>query len=604
MPAKYPMTERNIKLNSKPLHQALFNRPMLAKSSQDWYWAEKNCLKLLHTNPQDTEVLTFLASAYLKLNQYNQCIERASQSIKIAPQSADAYAILAEAYFKQGQLTYGLDACVHAIDLNEDCFEAWQTRGLILQNQKKFSQAIQCFNKALDINHNDEGAYVNCGNCLNEMEKFEFALAHHNFALELNENSLAALNSKAIALLNLHRYEEALASINRVLTLAPSLTASLLNRGNIFAALGKQQNAISDYQKVIKLQPDYAMAYCNLANLYLDLQNVEAAKTHYLKALEIEPNNDTIQWNAALFLLLMGDYTRGWQCYEAGRTAKTSIRPALRACPQPFWLGQESVNRKRILITHEQGYGDTIQFIRYASLVEELGATVILELPSNLAGLIQHSYPNFQVVSFNQPFTDFDYHTSMMSLPLAFKTTLSTIPANIPYLFAQKEKVKKFNIAHINQINIGLVWSGSTIHHNDANRSIALEQLRPLLDINANLHCLQKEIRDSDYLALPDFPNINIYADQLRDFSDTAALVDAMDLIISVDTSVAHLAGAMGKPVWILLPSTPDFRWMLNTEDSPWYPTARLFRQDGAGKWDSVIQTIIETFHEVYPDQK
>ncbi len=246
------------------------------------------------------------------------------------------------------------------------------------------------------------------------------------------------------------------------------------------------------------------------------------------------------------------------------------------------------------MIYPEQGFGDYIQCIRYAALVEQLGAKVILEVPSRLLTLCSTLKGQPILIENGKPLPSFDYHCPVMSLPLALKTTVETIPAQIPYLYADDQRKKRWNekLGNKTVTRIGLVWSGSTTHKSDHKRSLLLNQLTSLLVLPFEFHSLQKEIREIDVKTLTDFPKIHQHQDDQRDFSDAAALIDEMDLVISVDTAVAHLSGAMGKKTFILLPYSPDYRWMLDRADSPWYPTATLFRQPSVGDWDSVIAEI------------
>jgi hypothetical protein len=257
---------------------------------------------------------------------------------------------------------------------------------------------------------------------------------------------------------------------------------------------------------------------------------------------------------------------------------------------QPLWLGEQSLFNKTILIYPEQGLGDYIQFIRYAALVEQLGAKVILGAPSPLMTIASTLDGQFTLIE-KAPIPDFDYHCPVMSLPLAFKTTIHTIPSKIPYLFVDNDKQNTWRqiLGKKSIPRVGLVFSGSTEHKNDHNRSLAVTQLQSLFNLPIEFHCLQQSIRSDDALFMAENCHVKTHQDMLKDFSDTAALIAEMDLVISVDTSVAHLAGALGKKLWILLPYAPDYRWMLDRTDSPWYPTATLFRQPAVGDWDSVI---------------
>ena len=261
---------------------------------------------------------------------------------------------------------------------------------------------------------------------------------------------------------------------------------------------------------------------------------------------------------------------------------------------QTLWLGEESLINKTLLVESEQGIGDVIQFCRYIPLLANSNTKIIMETPKTLYSIIKTLGPNVKIIEQGKELPHFDYHIPIMSLPLAFKTSLNDIPKNIPYLFVddQKRKIWKEELGEQKKIRLGLAWSGSKIHKKDKNRSLLLRELSCIFQLPLELHSLQKEIREIDKLTLVEFNQIYQHQEKLDDFSDTAALIEKMDLIISVDTSIAHLAGALGKPIWILLPFNPDFRWMLNVKNSPWYPSARLFRQPKIGDWESVINEV------------
>jgi hypothetical protein len=297
--------------------------------------------------------------------------------------------------------------------------------------------------------------------------------------------------------------------------------------------------------------------------------------------------------------LLSGDFKHGFAEYE-WRWESEQLRANKRNFPQPLWRGQESVAGKTVLLHAEQGMGDTIQFCRYAPLLAERGARVILEVQKPLRELLSTLAGVAQVVSAGDPLPDFDMHCPLLSLPLAFETEPAAIPAATPYLSASPQLLKDWErrLGPHDRPRVGLVWSGSTFLKNDRNRSIALSALLPLLDIDATFISLQKDVRAKDAVTLQDRTDIRDVRDELKDFTDTAALVSHLDLVISVDTSVGHLAGALAKPVWMLLPYVPDWRWQLDRDDSPWYPTARLFRQDEARSWQGVVARVHAALQE------
>jgi hypothetical protein len=289
----------------------------------------------------------------------------------------------------------------------------------------------------------------------------------------------------------------------------------------------------------------------------------------------------------------MGDFERGLAKYE-WRWKNDLLELRGRDFAQPLWLGEGKIADKSILLHSEQGLGDTIQFCRYAPLVAARGARVLLEVPAPLHTLMTSLHGVGQIVSRGEALPDFDLQCPLLSLPLAFGTEIETIPSSVPYLQALPADVEKWRerLEHSPRPRIGLAWSGRSAHKNDHNRSISLIALLPLLNVGATFVSLQKDVRPGDAKVLGQRPDILDYGEALNDFSDAAALIANLDLVISVDTSVAHLAGALAKPVWALLPYVPDWRWLLDREDSPWYPTARLFRQDETRAWGNVIVSV------------
>ena len=316
------------------------------------------------------------------------------------------------------------------------------------------------------------------------------------------------------------------------------------------------------------------------------------------------------RWNLAITRLLHGDFRRGWREYEY-RWLDPSAEP--RDFRAPLWLGEEPLAGKTILLHAEQGFGDTIQFARYAALAAERGAKVILEVQAELKTLMSRmegvaailGQPDERTqgsridgapvpLAAEQDLPPFDCHCPLLSLPLAFKTDLDTVPARIPYLRAEPERVRRWQtrLAQRRSPLIGLAWAGNPFHWQDRHRSIAFNFLAPLLSEPLSFVSLQKAVPDADAKRMTDLPNLMHLGDEIADFDDTAAIIASLDLVVTIDTAVAHLAGAMGKPTWILLPHAPEWRWMLDREDTPWYPTARLFRQKSRGDWESVIERV------------
>ena len=321
-----------------------------------------------------------------------------------------------------------------------------------------------------------------------------------------------------------------------------------------------------------------------------ELKRFDDALASHDEALRIKPEYIGATWNKSLLLILTGNYLDGWMLHEA-RLEKEDTRKNYPKYPQLSWRGQEDIKGKKLLIHSEQGLGDSIQFIRYLEQIHQLGAEIILEVPKALATLASTIKIPITVVEKGSRLPEFDAYCPLLSLPYVFKTTVDTIPSGVPYLYANKQKVFEWNsrLGVKTRKRIGLVWSGSAGLKNDRHRSIPLEIFADLLKLPIEWHSLQKEYRTEDKSFLDNHPEVGQHQEELGDFAETAALIECMDLVISVDTSVAHLAGALGKTTWILLPYMPDCRWMLDREECPWYPTAKLLRQDEERDWKKVI---------------
>ncbi|MBV8466775.1 MAG: tetratricopeptide repeat protein, partial [Burkholderiales bacterium] len=343
-------------------------------------------------------------------------------------------------------------------------------------------------------------------------------------------------------------------------------------------------------ERAMALQPQSADALVNRGHILQSTGRYAEAMRDYAQALAIAPQHAGANWNRALLLLLQGDYAAGWAAYE-WRWQEHGVALPWMSLPQPRWLGEGDIAGKTLLLHAEQGLGDTIQFCRYIPLLEARGARVLVAAPPTLAAIVASVSSTATVLEPGKALPDFDLHCPMGSLPLACRTTLEAVPATIPYITADPALRAAWcaKLGSRSKRRIGLVWSGGEGHKQDRQRSMAFARLLPLLEIDVEFHSLQQAVRASDDVALQASSVIRHEA-ELTSFADTAALVAEMDLIISVDTSVAHLAGALGVPTWILLAFTPDFRWMLERSDTPWYPTARLFRQPALDDWESVIE--------------
>lgn len=486
-----------------------------------------------------------------------------------------------------------ITTCTTALSLAPNHVDILFNRGLSYQALQQYQEALKDHQRIINLAPTHIGAQFNLGICLQLLNNLNDAIVCYQQVLLKVPSHVQALCNIGIALQVLKRDEEALNYFNAAIKTNPEHAEAFFNQGNALQALDRCPEALVSYTNALTLIPDYEDALLNRGNVLRELGKTSAALNDYDHALLINPHNPEVHLNQSLCRLLLGNFKQGWPQYEARWDSK-DIKKNKIIFKKPLWLGEESLEGKTILLYSEQGLGDAIQFCRYIKFVKARGAHILLWVLPALKNLFAALDGVDQVLTDYDVFPPFDYHCPLLSLPLAFKTDFSSIPNEVPYLYSTMNKQQAWTnfLGEKKKPRIGLVWSGSTIHKNDKHRSIALNNFITLLRDDVEFICLQKEFRESDMATLKAHKNISIVADKLLDFSDTAALLDHIDLVISIDTSVAHLAAAMNKPVWILIPFDPDWRWLLNRNDSPWYPNMRLFRQAQINQWEDVIQQI------------
>ncbi len=502
---------------------------------------------------------------------------------------------------QRGQIPEGIEKLERSLKIEPAQPSAHQNLGLALRTVNRLEEALACFDRAIAAAADNADAHDYRGIVLQDLRRLEEALASHERAIALAPHRDSGFNNRGAVLLELNRPEEALESLDQAIRLNPHSADAYCNRGNALRILGRLDQALASCDRALDLRPDHARAHINRGAVCEELMRLDDAQACFDRATELEPNDVLARWHSCTMKLLNGDFDEGWRLFE-WRWKMPAQKDAVRKFSQELWLGDSPLSGKTLLIHPEQGLGDTIQFCRYATLANALGAKVILEAPQPLVALVSTLKGDITVIEKGKPLPPFDLHCPIMSLPLAFKTTIADIPSPIPYLYpsAEKQQEWRHRLGHRTKLRVGLAWSGAAGHLNDRNRSIPLHLFKPLLQLPAEYHSLQREIRPGDAAMLPELLQLRLHDAELRDFSDTAALVNEMDLVISVDTSIAHLAGALGKPLWILLPLLPDYRWMLNRLDTPWYPTATLFRQDARGDWMPVINKVISQIQSHY----
>jgi tetratricopeptide (TPR) repeat protein len=492
-----------------------------------------------------------------------------------------------------------------ALRLDQSSDVSFYNYGIILKNLSKPRQALEQFDSALKLNPNVCETWNNRGTVLNDLKEYERAVTDFDRAIILNARYVDACANKGKSLGKLKRYDEALVAFDKALALKPDLADAWLGRGNVYCGLRQYDEALVAYDKALALKHDLAEAWLGRGNVFFSTNRDHEARTCYDKSISVKNDIAEAYWSKSLLTLSLGEYEEGWQLYE-WRWRTQEFPSPLRAFDQPLWLGDNDISNKTILIHSEQGLGDAIHFYRYLSFFKGLNCTILFEIPKILISLFNRQSDNIHLIAKGGVLPHFDVHCPLMSLPLAFKTSLNTIPAHIPYLRPDEKKVTEWRgrVGDKAKPRIGLAWAGNQNLRNDAARSIRLEKLAPIITEVAEWYSLQKDVRDYDREHLAALHSLNDFTNLLDDFSDTAAMIAALDLVITVDTAVAHLAGALGKTVWILLPFHPDFRWLRNREDTPWYPTARLFRQIKDGEWDDVVEKISQDLGRLFANCK
>ena len=480
-----------------------------------------------------------------------------------------------------------------ALKLNPDDAVSQFNYGNVLLGLERLDDALAAFGRALLLNPTLVQAHLNRGNILMLRKRYEEAMACFDNAIRIKPTFAQAFSSRAHVLDELGRFDEALASCDKALNLNPGNAEFHASRANILGRLRRHHDALRSISAALSLRPDSATFHYNHGNILIEVNSYHDAIAAFDKALTLEPGFASAQLNEGLCHLLLGDTEHGWKKYEY-RLKMPEYLDLKRDFAKPVWSGDSSIDGKTILIHAEQGFGDTLMACRYVPLVAALDARVVLEVRPELVRLMEALDCVSTLIARGETVPQFDVHCPIMSLPLAFKTRLETIPTRIPYLGVPKENVGHWR-SKLGEggFKVGFAWAGNPSFKNDRARSITLRNLLPVCSVpGATFFSIQKDLRDGDAEILSANPHIRHLGSELNDFLDAAAAIMAMDLIISSDTSIVHLAGALGKPVWILLSFNPDWRWLLDRTESPWYPTARLFRQAKSGDWASVVERV------------
>jgi tetratricopeptide (TPR) repeat protein len=625
--------------------------------------AETIYRELLQHHPGSPDALFRLGLLLAQGERPTEAADRFNAALLVAPNYAPLWRELAGAQMRLLRFDAAVASYDRLIALQPDEADAFNNRGAALLRLTRPADALASFDAALALRPDLPEALCNQGNALLALGHVPEALASFDRALQVRPDLAQAAHHRAEALERLARPQDALASYDRAIAAAPGLAQAHYSRGNLLQTLDRPAEAIASFDAALALAPAHAAAACNRATSLRTLGRLDAALAGYEQALvheptmvqalinrasllamhgrhqkaldgyaqarAIVPDSVDAHWNEALCRLASGDYAGGWREHE-WRWHTNTLRAAHRVFPQPLWLGETSLAGRTILLHGEQGHGDVLQFCRYAPLIAALAAAdddaqgqgetralanavtrradVILEVSAPLIRLLRTMPGAQRVIAYAATPPAFDVHCPLLSLPLALGTTLETIPATVPYLFADPDQARAFRIrlAALPGLRVGLAWAGNprpedpAVSAVDRRRSIPLSRLAALGTVpGVSLVSLQKGPPADQAKPPPPGMVLHDWTDELWDFADTAALIDGLDLVISVDTSVVHLAGALGKSVWVLNRYDACWRWLHGRTDSPWYPTARLFCQPSYGDWDSVVAEAAAALREL-----
>jgi tetratricopeptide (TPR) repeat protein len=542
--------------------------------------------KILKVNPTSSE-----AQQLSRVLAANVGPTRASVHSLTAALAEDPVALnnRAASYLAEGKTQEAIDCFRRVVELRPESAQAHQHLGAAQERRGDLQAAVNSYQRAVALQPDSSELHCHLARVLYQSGALQAAAELYQRALILDPNRYEIYNDLGLVLTNLGNFGAAVEAFRRSLRLNPQSAKTIASLGYMFERKGDLVSAADAYRDAVKLDPNLLAAYLDLGFVLCSLGDVDEAADYYRRLLALQPDSAEATANLGLIHLRKGDFARGWAEYESRWKVGTGDE---RKLAQRRWRG-EPLDNKRILIYSEQGLGDTLQFVRYVPLVAARGGHVVLEVQPELRRLLDGT-EGAKVISRGEALPEFARQCPMLSLPLALGTELSTIPAKVPYIHPDPTLVDTWRQRLQGDTRrIGLTWSGNPSHHRDRLRSIPLQQLGPLLNVaGTTFYSLQVGAGREQLKDLPPGARLIDLGGELKDFADTAAIISNLDLVISIDTAVAHLAGALGKPVWILLNKGCDWRWFLDREDSPWYPTARLFRQTTAGEWQEVVNRV------------
>lgn len=557
--------------------------------------------RALRIDSGDDEAHTLRGHALHDLGRREEALRSYRLALVIRPKAADLLSLCGRVLTELGLEVEALACLDEALATRPNDTQLLYQSCVALDLLNAYDELLKRCDRLLALASDHPVAWLARGNALQGLHRYEEAIVAYGKALIHDPDLSDALRNRAAALRMQGRFAEALDDYDRALAGAGTKTELFYNRAIALQQLGRYDEALASYEAATAVPAETAQSRYTRSVALQQLRRDQEALEGYQLAWKTDPNHGAARRSEAFCRLLLGDLAEGWLQHE-GRWLANDVMLRQRHADRPLWLGTEPVAGKTVLLHAEQGYGDTLQFCRYASMVEARGATVVLEVPPALKRLLGSLGGVSRLVSDDEPTPAFDLQCPLMSLPLAFKTDLTNIPAVTPYLQADSARREKWRqrldeVARPGRPRVGLAWSGNPRQKNDQNRSMLFADMAPLYARDATFVSLQPFVRERDVETLTQSGIVHFGA-ELADFADTAALMEALDCVISVDTSVAHLAGALARPLWVLLCRVPDWRWLLDRDDSPWYPEARLFRQDKPGDWPTLIGQVTEALVE------
>lgn len=568
----------------------------LMLQNQEFHAAEQYLLQAISLKPDLLELRLQLANLHMRTQQFKAAHECYKQAIALDAKQANLYYLDARALKNLGRIPEAILRLRTVTKLNPQHMQAFSECVDLMLQAQQVEKAAEVLRQAIAIHPEHAHFHYRLGVLCQQMQATNEALACMNQAIHIQPDFAEAYHQRGLMLQLQGNTHEALGSFNHAISYQPNLPVPYNNRGVILCQLGKYAEAISDFRQALQLNPGYASAYCNLGLALYENGDSDESYQCLSKALQHAPNHAQARYYLSMLQLARGEYETGWPMYEARwQMFPDSQRPDV----QLLWRGNSSLVGKTILIQAEMTLSDTLQFCRYIPLIKAFKPNqIIVAVSETLFDLLNEFWAQdasiFVIRQDGRTLPHFDVYCPMLSLPTAFNTLLDTIPATLPYLHIGERHQQPWQqlLGPARRLRIGLNWCGDAANKYDALRSIPLYLMAPLLQMEVEWHSLQKEFRREDHIMLKRFPMLECHHPALTDFTQTAGLIMQMDLVISVDTAVAHLSAALGKQVWLLIPHQCHFRWLQQSEDSPWYPGMRLFRQGPEESWESVIDRV------------